>query len=103
MHSSVLAGPSGAGLPLWHENGVCHRHIRGGVTVEDELRLHHPRVHPCGPRPRPGERNSVNACVTRAEIVTPDAWACARIRAATEAGSLTVNTTLPSGTSRRPV
>ena len=36
-------------------------------------------------------------------MVTPDDAARPRTRSATEAGSLTVNTTLPSGASRRPV
>ena len=37
-------------------------------------------------------KNSVNACATTAEIVTPYSRACARTRAASDAGSLTVNT-----------
>jgi hypothetical protein len=45
LRSSFLAGPSDAGPPLWHENGVGHRQIRGRVAVEHELRLDHPVVH----------------------------------------------------------
>src|SRR4029453_15547648 len=102
MHSSVLAGPPDAGLPLWHENGVRHRQVRGSVTVEDKLRLHHQRLHPREPRLSPRLRNSVSACVTRAEIVTPDVCARPRPPVPPGAGTLTVNPPLPSGPSRRP-
>jgi hypothetical protein len=103
MDHSFLADPPGAGGLLRHENAVCHRQIRGGVTVEDELVTHGRCIHPRGSRRRPDERNSVNAWATVAEIVTPDRAARRRTRAAREAGSFTVNTTLSSGTGRRPV
>ena len=44
----------------------------------------------------------MSARVTTAEIVVPLSRACARTRPASAAGSLTVNTTLASGTSVRP-
>jgi len=48
-------------------------------------------------------QDSDSARVTAAEIVTPCSCACSRTRAASEAGSLTVNTTFASGTSIGPV
>src|SRR5207248_29459 len=101
IHHSFRPGPHRAGRGLRHENAVGHRQIRAGVTVEDELAAHHRRVHPCGGRRLP-DRNSVNACATVAEMVIPDRVALARTEAASDAGSLTVNTTLACGTSRRP-
>src|SRR5919199_701486 len=103
MHHSFLADPHRAGPLAWHENAVGHRHIRRGVSVEDELRRHRPAGHSREPRARPRDRNSVNASVTVAEIVVPDRAAVLRTRAARDAGSLTVNTTLVSGTGRRSV
>ena len=47
-------------------------------------------------------RYSVNARATTAEIVHPLPWAYSRTRAASDAGTLTVNTTLTSGTSTGP-
>ena len=92
LRSSFLTGPQNAGPPLWHENGVGHRQIRGRVAVEHELGLDHPLGHRRGRFPWPPAKNSVNACATRAEIVLPDAFACSRTRATNAMGSLTVNT-----------
>jgi hypothetical protein len=103
MHHSFLAVPPGAGRLPRDENGVCHRQIRGGMTVEGELLVHDPRVHPRGRRPLVRDRNSVNASATVAEIVIPERAACLRTRTTSGAGSFTVNTTLCSGTARRPV
>src|SRR3954453_10551955 len=106
--SSFLAGPSDSGPPLWHQDGVGHRQIRGRVAVEHELRLDHPVVHRRrGPRwPRwlgwPRARNSVSACTIRAEIVLPDSRARSRTRTASAAGSRTVNTVVASGTTDGP-
>ena len=72
------------------------------MTAEDELRLDRPVAHLRGWFLRPRAKNSVSARVTTAEIVVPLSRACARTRAASAAGSLTVNTTLSSGTSARP-
>src|SRR5919112_5322830 len=100
--SSFLTGPSDSGPPLWHENGVGHRQIRGRVAVEPRLRLDHPVVHRrLGPR-WPRAKNSVSACATRAEIVLPDSRARSRTRAASAAGSRTVNTVVASGTGVGP-
>src|SRR2546425_437029 len=100
--SSFLTGPLDTGPPLWHQDGVGHRHIRGRVAIEDELGLDHPPVHPRGRSLRPRARNSVNACATRAEIVLPDALARSRTRATNTAGNLTVNTVVSSGATTRP-
>src|SRR6059058_1527708 len=105
LRSSFLAGPGSPGPPLWHENGVGHRQIRGRVAVEHRLRLDHPVVHRRpGPRsPRwPRAKNSVSACATRAEIVLPDSRARSRTRAANGGGSRTVNTVVASGTTVGP-
>ena len=72
------------------------------MTAEDELRLDRPVVHLRGLFLRPRAKNSVSARVTTAEIVVPLSRACARTRPASAAGSLTVNTTLASGTCVRP-
>src|SRR3954447_4652277 len=102
LRSSFLTDPQNAGPPLWHENGVGHRQIRGRVAVEHRLRLDHPVVHRrLGPR-WPCAKNSVNACATRAEIVLPDSRARSRTRAASAAGSRTVNTVVVSGTAVGP-
>lgn len=93
---SFLSGPRDTGAPLWHEDGVDHRQIRGRVAVEDKLGLERPVVHRREPR-EPRAKNSVNARVTRAEIVLPDSRARSRTRTANTAGSLTVNTTVASG------
>src|SRR6266699_705269 len=53
LRPSFLAGPHDAGPPLWHENGVGHRQIRGRMTVKDELRPDHPVVHLRGGSLRP--------------------------------------------------
>ena len=98
-----LAGPRDADPPLGHKNGVGHRQVRGRVAVEHELGLDQPVVHRRRRCPRPRWRNSDSAPATTAEIVTPASRACRRTRAASEAGSLTVNTTLVSGTSTRPL
>src|SRR5688572_11204356 len=105
LRSSFLAGPQNAGPPLWHQNGVGHRQIRGRVAVEHRRRLDHPVVHRRrGPRsPRwPRAKNSVSACATRAEIVLPDSRARSRTRATSAAGSRTVNTVVASGTGVGP-
>src|SRR5215210_4558632 len=105
LRSSFLTGPSDSGPPLWHENGVGHRQIRGRVAVEHRLRLDHPVVHRClgPPWPRwPRVKNSVSACATRAEIVLPDSRARSRIRATSTIGSRTVNTVVASGTGVGP-
>jgi hypothetical protein len=102
LRSSFLTGPPSAGPSLWHENGVGHRHIRGRMTVEDELGLDHPITHWRGRFPRLCAKNSVNACATTAEIVLPDTLARARTRATNSTGSLTVNTSLAAGTSTDP-
>src|SRR3954447_25284807 len=102
LRSSFLAGPSDSGPPLWHENGVGHRQIRGRVAVEHRLRFDHPVLHRrLGPR-WPRAKNSVSACATRAEIVLPDSRARSRTRAASAAGSRTVNTGVVSGTAVGP-
>jgi hypothetical protein len=102
LGSSFLAGPIDPGPPLWHEDGVGHRQIRGRVAVEDELCLDHPLVHRRrGPR-WPRARNSVNACATTAEIVLPDSLARSRTRATSVAGSRTLNTVVASGATVRP-
>src|SRR6266542_5272616 len=101
LRPSFLASPH-PGPPLWHENGVGHRHIRGRVAVEDELGLDHPVVHRRGRFLWPRAKNSVNACATRAEIVLPDSLARSRTRTTNTAGSLTVNTVVSSGTAARP-
>jgi hypothetical protein len=105
LRSSFLTGPQHAGPPLWHENGVGHRQIRGRVAVEHALRLDHPVVHRRpGPRsPRwPRAKNSISACATRAEIVLPDSRARSRTRPASAAGNRTVNTVVASGTAVGP-
>src|SRR5215213_2752700 len=103
LRSSFLTDPQNAGPPLWHENGVGHRQIRGRVAVEHRLRLDHPVVHRrLGPR-WPRAKNSVSACTTRAEIVLPDSRARSRTRAANAAGSRTVNTVVASGTGVGPL
>src|SRR5664279_4517499 len=101
LRLSFLTGP-GTGPPLWHQNGVGHRQIRGRVTVEDELGLDHRHAHRRGRRGRGRRRNSSSAAATTAEIVSPASRACSRTRPASDAGSLTVNTTLGSGTGTRP-
>src|SRR6266536_4253757 len=101
LRPSFLAGPH-PGPPLWHENGVGHRHIRGRVAIEDELGLDHPLVHRRGRFLRPA-KNSLNACPTTAEIVVPVSRARSRTRATNGAGSLTVNTTIDSGTAVGPL
>src|SRR3954451_14387427 len=102
LRSSFLADPQNAGPPLWHENGVGHRQIRGRVAVEHRLRLDHPVVHRrLGPR-WPRAKNSVSACATRAEIVLPDSRARSRTRATSTTGSRTVNTVVASGTTVGP-
>ena len=72
------------------------------MAAEDELRLDRPVAHLRGLFLRPRAGTSVKARVTTAEIVVPLSRACARTRPASAAGSLTVNTTLVSGTSARP-
>jgi hypothetical protein len=72
------------------------------VTVEDELGLNHPIIHPRKPFRCPRAKNSVNAFVTRAEIVLPDSLARSRTRATSMVGSLTVNTVVSSGTTTDP-
>jgi hypothetical protein len=98
---SFLTDPD-PGLALRHEDGVGHRQIRRGVAVEDVLALDRTHAHLRGRSLRPLDKNSVNACATTAEIVDPLSRACARTRSASAAGSLTVNTTLVSGTVTRP-
>src|SRR3954453_11268593 len=102
LRSSFLAGPSDSGPPLWHENGVGHRQIRGRVAVEHRLRLDHPVAHrrpgPRGPR----AKNPASAGATRAEIVPPDPRARSRTRATSTTGSRTVNTVVASGTTVGP-
>src|SRR5215207_1843781 len=97
-----LAGPRDTGPPLGDEDDVGDRQVRGRVAVEDELGLDQPVVHRPGRFRRPRSRNSDSALATTAEIVTPASWACWRTRLASDAGSLTVNTTLASGTATRP-
>jgi hypothetical protein len=100
--SSFLSGRFDAGPPLGHEDGVGHRHIRGHVAVEHELRFDRPLVHRRRGLPRPRAKNSVNASATRAEIVLPDSLARTRTAAARTVGNLTVNTVVVSGTDARP-
>ncbi len=47
-------------------------------------------------------KNSSNACATTADKVRPDAPACARTRAMSGTGSLTVNTPVGAGTGTCP-
>src|SRR5260370_25295799 len=102
MGPPFLAGPTDAGLPLRPQYGVGHRQFRGRVTAEDGLRLDRPVAHLRGWFLRPLARNSSSAWATTAEIVRPDSRACSRTAAASRAGTLTVNTTLASGTGTRP-
>jgi hypothetical protein len=102
LRSSFLTGPD-TGPSLWHENGVGHRQIRCRVAVEDELGLDHPVVHRRGRFLWLRAKNSLNACATRAEIVVPVPRALSRTRATNGAGSLTVNTTIDSGTAVGPL
>jgi hypothetical protein len=103
LWSSFLTGPSGAGPPLWHQNRVGHRQIRGRVAVENKLGLDHPGVHRRGRFLRLRAKNSVSAWATSAEIVLPDSLALSRTRAASALGSLTVNTVVSSGTAAGPL
>jgi hypothetical protein len=102
LRSSFLTGPRRAGPPLWHQNRVGHRQIRGRVAVEDELGLDHPFAHRRGRFPRLRAKNSVNAWATTAEIVLPDSLARSRTLATSTLGSLTVNTVVCSGTAAGP-
>ena len=72
------------------------------MAAEDELRLDRPVAHLRGWFLRPRVRNSSSACATTAEIVRPDSRACSRTAPASRAGTLTVNTTVASGTGTRP-
>src|SRR4030095_5000867 len=98
---SFLTGPD-AGLALRPEDGVGHRQVRRGVAVEDVLTLDRPLAPLPGRSLRPLGKNSINAWATTAEIVDPRSRAYARTRSASAAGSLTLNTTLASGTATRP-
>src|SRR4029077_9659125 len=102
LRPSFLARPRDAGPPLRHQYGVGHRQFGGRVTAEDELRLDRPVAHLRGLFLRPRARNSSSACATTAEIVRPDSRACSRTAPASRAGTLTVNTTVASGTGTRP-
>src|SRR5260370_16725031 len=102
LRPSFLAGPHDAGPPLRHQYGVGHRQFRGRVTAEDRLRLDRPAAHLRGLFLRPLARNSSSACATTAEIVRPDSRACSRTAPASRAGTLTVNTTVASGTGTPP-
>jgi hypothetical protein len=72
------------------------------MAVKDGLRPDRPGAHLRGWFLRPRVRNSSSACATTAEIVRPELRACSRTAAATRAGTLTVNTTVASGTGTRP-
>src|SRR5215211_7725965 len=93
-------------LGLGDQQLVGLRQQRRGEAVEDRLALDLDPT-PGSHRPDPDRgcrrsRNSVSAWVTSALIVWPRAWAALRTRRASAAGSLTVNTTLASGTSTGP-
>src|SRR5438094_10402501 len=103
MHHSFRADPPGAGRLPGHENAVCHRQIRRGVTVENELAAHDRHAHPRGPRLPSGARYSVSACATTAEIGTPERPARLRSRLTSAGGSCTVTTTVACGTTSGPV
>src|SRR5438094_2772876 len=103
MHHSFRADPPGAGRLPGHENAVCHRQIRRGVTVENELAAHDRHAHPRGSRLPSGARYSASACATRAEIVAPERAARLRTRFTRVGGSFTVNTTLACGTASGPL
>jgi hypothetical protein len=102
MRHSFQAAPHRAGRRMRHEDAVGHRQIRRSVTVEDELAAYHRPVHPRGLRPRCDDRYSVSASATKLEIVTPERAARRRTRAASTAGSFTVNTTPGCGATCRP-
>jgi hypothetical protein len=102
LRFSFLTGPRHAGPPLGHKNAVGHRHIRGRMTVENELDLDLSILHRRGRFLLPRNKNSVNACTTKAEIVLPETLACSRTRSANAAGNRTVNTVVASGTATRP-
>ena len=72
------------------------------MAVKDELRLDRPVVHLRGWFLRPRDKNSSSAWATTAEIVRPETRACSRTAATSRAGTLTVNTTVASGTGTRP-
>jgi hypothetical protein len=72
------------------------------MAVKDELGPDRPVAHLREWFLRPLDKNSSSACATTAEIVRPETRACSRTAAASRAGTLTVNTTVASGTRTRP-
>ena len=72
------------------------------MAVKDTLGPDQPTAHLRGWFLRPRARNSSSAWATTAEIVRPETRACSRTAAASRAGTLTVNTTVASGTGTRP-
>jgi hypothetical protein len=88
-----LGGRADAQTPFGNKDAVDHRQLRRPVTIEEELALDRPLAHLPGRSLRPLDKNSSSAWATTEEMVRPDSAACARTRATSRTGNLTVNTT----------
>jgi hypothetical protein len=97
-----LTGAHGARGSFGDKDAVGRRQFRGLQAIEDELGLDHPFAHRRGRCRCARAKNSSNAWATTADSVRPDAAACARTRAMSGTGSLTVNTAAGAGTATCP-